>query len=95
MSKLRRALANAGESDLVVTRPAGYQLVVYRSAVDALRFEQRERSVDDENKARAAHEAKVPVVQSPRRRRFGAPGDAVKVSLEIESVIEDTASELA
>jgi DNA-binding SARP family transcriptional activator len=40
VSKLRRAFAQAGERDRLVTRSAGYQLEVDRGAVDALRFEQ-------------------------------------------------------
>src|SRR4051812_2214983 len=40
ISKLRRALADAGEPDRVVTYPAGYQLAVAPGSVDALQFEQ-------------------------------------------------------
>ncbi len=40
VSKLRRALAKAGERDRVVTHSAGYRLDVDRSAVDALHFEE-------------------------------------------------------
>ncbi len=39
VSKLRRVLADAGEVDRIVTRPAGYQLQIDRDDVDALQFE--------------------------------------------------------
>jgi predicted ATPase/DNA-binding SARP family transcriptional activator/tetratricopeptide (TPR) repeat protein len=39
ISKLRRALADAGEPDRIVTHPAGYQLDVAPEHVDALQFE--------------------------------------------------------
>ena len=39
VSKLRRALAQAGETERVVTRPSGYQLDVEHEHVDALQFE--------------------------------------------------------
>ncbi|HEY5876175.1 MAG TPA: BTAD domain-containing putative transcriptional regulator, partial [Ilumatobacteraceae bacterium] len=39
VSKLRRAMAEAGETAGIVTQPSGYQLDVKRDEVDALRFE--------------------------------------------------------
>lgn len=51
VSKLRRALADAGEPGCITTGPAGYRLEIDRDAVDALRFEalvQEARTVTDD-----------------------------------------------
>jgi predicted ATPase/DNA-binding SARP family transcriptional activator len=39
VSKLRRTLADAGESERITTQPSGYRLEIERNDVDALRFE--------------------------------------------------------
>jgi len=51
VSKLRRLLADAGESNCITTQPSGYRLEIDRDSVDALRFEalveQARRVTDD------------------------------------------------
>ena len=87
ISKLRRALADAGEPDRVVTHPSGYQLDVLSESVDALRFERllREASVPgiapiDSGRAARSCAGSVEGTGAGRRTRYRwgalAPGSA-------------------